>query len=61
MMTAQYGDRLLDLEARIQELESRHDVLAGLLAIMEPVRRVLAHYDVPEAQHAAVYGLLDQM
>ena len=56
-------DRLIELEAKVQELETRVDGIAGLLSVLQPVARLLESCGARETQQLslAVYDVVDEM
>jgi hypothetical protein len=56
-------DRLIELEAKVQELETRFDGIAGILGVLQPVARLLESCGALETRQLslAVYEIVDEM
>ena len=56
-------DRLMALETKVQELESRLEGIAGILGVLQPVARLLETSGALETQQLslAVYEVVDEM
>jgi hypothetical protein len=53
--------RIVGLERRIDELESRLQMFSGIIAALQPVSRLLVKYGVTEPQQMEVYRLINEM
>lgn len=55
------GDRLIEIEARVHELEARLNGVMSVVATLQPVGTLLASYGVPDEQQQVFYEVIDEM
>ena len=54
-------ERVIELETRVSTLETRLGAMAGVLAALQPVGRLMVKYGVSEAQQVDVYRIINEM
>jgi hypothetical protein len=55
------ADRIFELEARIERLETQLDGITSVVAALQPLEQLLARYNVSEQQRRVLYGIINEM
>ena len=55
------SSRLMDLEARVRELEAVQELILRIMSTTKPLGGVLDHYGATETQEQEFYRLLDEL
>lgn len=61
MSTDTFSGQVVDLEIKVQELKEHLELIAAVVASLQPVHQLLVKYGVSGEQRRAVWGIINDM